>query len=150
MSSGSAPKPQTKTEIPKDQPAPAQAAAPIATLSSNVDPWPDYIMTAACAGGSLYSYRGGNPRIAAAAAGFSLLYFTAGRALVGGKDQFGYDLGSLTSVGLLASAIPAARATHDAYSVTMAALGGASTVANGIKSYQVRTGGVHEMETKRA
>ena len=46
------------------------------------------------------------------------------RLLVTGHPQLGYDIGTLTSVGVLATALPAARATGDAYSVAMSALGG--------------------------
>lgn len=47
------------------------------------------------------------------------------RMLANGNHQLGYDLGTITSVGLLATAVPAARATGDSYSVAMTALGGA-------------------------
>ncbi len=46
------------------------------------------------------------------------------RLLVTGHPQLGYDIGTITSLGLLATAYPAARATGDAYSVAMTALGG--------------------------
>lgn len=35
-------------EVPRDQNVAQQAAAPVATLSSSVDPWPHYIMSGAC------------------------------------------------------------------------------------------------------
>lgn len=40
--------PKAGVEIPKDQSATQMAAAPVATLSSAVDPWPHYTMSAAC------------------------------------------------------------------------------------------------------
>lgn len=138
-----------RVEIPKDQPRTAQAAAPVATLSSKVDPWPHYLMSGACAGAGAYSYNRGNPRMAAFAGAFSLAYLFAGRLVVQGHEQLGYDVGTITSIGVLATALPAARASGDTYSVAMSALGGVSGVANFIKSYQMRTGKPHEMEHKR-
>ncbi|GLC44276.1 hypothetical protein PLESTB_000760100 [Pleodorina starrii] len=140
---------RTEMEIPRDQSAIKQAASPVATLSSHVDPYPHYIMSGACAGGGLYAYNTmRNPRVAALAGGFSLAYLFAGRLLATGHPQLGYDIGTITSIGLLATAVPAARATGDAYSVAMSALGGISGVANVIKSYQQRTGLPHEMHEK--
>ena len=46
------------------------------------------------------------------------------RLLANGNHQLGYDIGTIASAGLLATAVPAARATGDAYSVAMSALGG--------------------------
>lgn len=40
--------PATKLEVPKDQPPLAQAASPIVSLSSSMDPFPHFIMTGAC------------------------------------------------------------------------------------------------------
>ncbi|PNH03335.1 hypothetical protein TSOC_010614 [Tetrabaena socialis] len=75
-------------------------------------------------------------------------YTSTGRLLVTGHPQLGYDIGTITSVGLLATAVPAARATGDAYSVAMSALGGISGLANFLKSYQQRTGLPKEMHEK--
>ncbi|KAG2488772.1 hypothetical protein HYH03_012769 [Edaphochlamys debaryana] len=140
----------SETEIPRDQDAVKRAASPVATLSSHVDPWPHYIMSGACAGAGLYSYNTmRNPRVAGFAGLFSLSYLFAGRLVITGYPQLGYDIGTLTSAGLLATAIPAARATGDAYSVAMSALGGISAAANLIKSYQQRTGLPKEMHETR-
>ncbi|MEW5316476.1 MAG: hypothetical protein WDW38_007848 [Sanguina aurantia] len=139
--------PATKLEVPKDQPPLAQAASPIVSLSSSMDPFPHFIMTGACGLGALYSYKI-NPRISAAAAGFALAYFSAGRMLTTGHEQSGYDLGTITSLGLVASAYTAAK-QKDSYGVAMAALGGVSAVANVLKSYQLRTGTPKEMQHKR-
>ncbi|KAG2488770.1 hypothetical protein HYH03_012768 [Edaphochlamys debaryana] len=137
-------------EIPRDQDVVKRASAPMATLSTKVDPYPHYIMSAACAGAGLYSYNTmRNPRVAGFAGLFSLSYLFAGRLLVSGNEQLGYDIGTLTSAGLLATAIPAARATGDAYSVAMSALGGVSILANLLKSYQQRTGLPKEMHDTR-
>ncbi|KAL6765570.1 hypothetical protein V8C86DRAFT_2454582 [Haematococcus lacustris] len=114
-----------KLEIPGDQPASAKAAAPLAALSSQIDPWPHYTMAAGCAGGAGWAYsRMNNPRAAAIAGGFSVLYLFAGRLLVQGNDRLGYDLGTVTSLALLASAGPAAWTTGEAYVTTMATMGG--------------------------
>lgn len=143
-------RPATKVEIPGNQSLPEKVASPVATLSSSVDPWPHYIMSGACAGAGAYSYtRMNNPRVAAIAGGFSLAYLFAGRLLVQGHERLGYDIGTVTSLGLVATALPAARATGDTYSVTMAALGGVSSLANVLKSYQMRTGKPHEMQEVR-
>ncbi|PNW79185.1 hypothetical protein CHLRE_09g405300v5 [Chlamydomonas reinhardtii] len=107
-------------------------------------------MSGACGGAAFYAYNTmRNPRVAAMAGGFGLAYLFAGRLLVTGHPQLGYDIGTLTSVGVLATALPAARATGDAYSVAMSALGGISALANLLKSYQQRTGLPHEMVEKR-
>ena len=37
-----------QVEIPKDQSLTAQAASPVASLSSHVDPYPAYTASAAC------------------------------------------------------------------------------------------------------
>ncbi|KAJ9518946.1 hypothetical protein QJQ45_026206 [Haematococcus lacustris] len=138
-----------KLEIPGDQPASAKAAAPLAALSSQIDPWPHYSMSAACAGGAGWAYsRMNNPRAAAIAGGFSVLYLFAGRLLVQGNDRLGYDLGTVTSLALLASAGPAAWTTGEAYVTTMATMGGVSSIANFVKSYQQRTGKPVESEVK--
>lgn len=140
---------EKKVEIPQDQPPSAKAAAPLAALSSEIDPAPHYIMSAACAGGAGWAYsRMNNPRAAAVAGGFSLLYLFAGRLLAQGHDRLGYDLGTAASVGLLATAGPTAYATGEAYVTTMATLGGVSGIANFIKSYQMRTGKPHEASVK--
>lgn len=69
----------TQVHIPDDQPLPEQATAPLAALSSEVDPMPHYVASAACAGGSAYAYsRMSNPRAAAIAGGFAAAYFFAG------------------------------------------------------------------------
>ncbi|GFH15816.1 uncharacterized protein HaLaN_12121 [Haematococcus lacustris] len=120
-----------KLEIPGDQPASAKAAAPLAALSSQIDPWPHYSMSAASIAG-----------------GFSVLYLFAGRLLVQGNDRLGYDLGTVTSLALLASAGPAAWTTGEAYVTTMATMGGVSSIANFVKSYQQRTGKPVESEVK--
>ncbi|GIL95791.1 hypothetical protein Vretimale_1723, partial [Volvox reticuliferus] len=87
----------TEMEIPRDQDALKRASSPIATLSSHVDPYPHYIMSGACAGGGLYAYNTmKNPRVAALAGGFSLAYLFAGRLLVTGHPQLGYDIGTIT------------------------------------------------------
>ncbi|KXZ49720.1 hypothetical protein GPECTOR_20g577 [Gonium pectorale] len=139
----------TEMEIPRDQNALQRTSSPMATLSSHLDPYPHYIMSGACAGGGIYAYNMlRNPRIAATAGAFSLAYLFAGRLLVTGHPQLGYDIGTITSIGLLATAVPAARATGDAYSVAMSALGGVSAAANLLKSYQQRTGMPHEMVEK--
>ncbi|PNW79186.1 hypothetical protein CHLRE_09g405300v5 [Chlamydomonas reinhardtii] len=137
-------------EIPRDQDVLKQVASPMATASSHLDPYPHYIMSGACGGAAFYAYNTmRNPRVAAMAGGFGLAYLFAGRLLVTGHPQLGYDIGTLTSVGVLATALPAARATGDAYSVAMSALGGISALANLLKSYQQRTGLPHEMVEKR-
>lgn len=134
-----------KMVVPQDQPASAQAAAPLASLSSEVDPAPHYIMSAACAGGAGWAYsRLNNPRAAAVAGGFSLLYLFAGRLLAQGHDRLGYDVGTVASLGLVATSGPAAWATGEAYATAMTTLGGMSSVANFVKSYQMRTGKPHE------
>ncbi|KAJ9510170.1 hypothetical protein QJQ45_027581 [Haematococcus lacustris] len=147
MAPQQAPKVPEKMEIPKDQNPVEQAASPVATLSAHVDPIPQYTAAAACAGTAGYMYsKQANPRAALAAAGFSLLYFTAGRLVVTGNPTTGYDLGSATSLGLLAWAAPGAAASGA--NSTLAAVGGLSSVANLIKSWQYRTGKPHEMVEK--
>jgi len=133
-------------EVRKDQGPVAQAASPVATLSAHLDPVPHYTAAAVCAGSGGFLYSRGNPRSAAAAAGFSLLYFTAGRFVIGGNPRLGYDIGSATSLGLLAWAAPGMGATGA--NTALATVGGISSVANLIKSYQYRTGKPHEMVEK--
>lgn len=155
MSTGAGSSANTKMTLPRDQSPPEQAVAPVASLSSEIDPLPHYTASAACAGGAGYAYaKLNNPRAAAVAAGFSLLYFTAGRLVTTGSERMGYDIGTLTSLGLLATSSPAARGQlgnlAGGYVGSMGTIGGLSAVANAIKSYQYRTGKPHEVQTKRA
>jgi hypothetical protein len=62
----------------------------------------------------------------------------------GGSPRAGYDLGSATSLGLLAWAAGAGAGTPTT-SAVLAATGGLSAAANLIKSYQHRTGRPHEL-----
>jgi uncharacterized membrane protein (UPF0136 family) len=138
--------PGTDARFPDTDSKAEKAAAPIATLSSHVDPWPHYIMSLACGGGSAFAYsRLNNPRASAVAGGFALAYLFAGRQLSMGNTQFGYDMGTATSVALTAAVAPRAYQTGEAYSVAMASLGAISSVANLIKSYQFRTDKPEEM-----
>mmetsp|Transcript_21233 Transcript_21233/g.37962 ORF Transcript_21233/g.37962 Transcript_21233/m.37962 type:complete len:150 (-) Transcript_21233:162-611(-) len=149
MSSSSSSPRNTSYEVPKDQSLTAQTASPVATLSSHVDPLPHYMMSAACAGASAYSYATKMaPRISAMAGGFSLMYLFAGRLLSQGHARLGYDIGTITSLALLGTAYPAAKTSKDTYAVTMTALGGISSFSNFIKSYQMRTGKPKEMHEK--
>jgi len=133
-----------------DQTATEKAAAPIATLSSNVDPYPHYIMGTACGGAGVYSYMSkANPRAAAIAGAAGLAYFWAGRLLASGNEKLGYDIGTVTSLGLLAATGPAAYSVGEAYNVALASIGGMSGIANLIKSYQLRTGAPKELEMRK-
>lgn len=123
-----------------------KAAAPIATVSSHADPWPHYIMSGACAGSALYSYSTlNNPRMAAMKAALGVAYLWAGRQLVTGNPKLGYDVGTVTSLALVGVAGPRAQATQEAAAVAMTALGGLSSVANLIKSWETRTGKPKEL-----
>jgi len=136
-----------QVETRKDQSTVAQAASPVASLSSHVDPEPHYLASAACAGSAAYlNFRSNNPRAALAAAGFSLLYLTSGRLVITGHPRTGYDLGSATSLGLLAWTAPAA--TINPANAVMGTVGFMSAAANLIKSYQQRTGKPLEMIEK--
>jgi uncharacterized membrane protein (UPF0136 family) len=127
-----------------------KAAAPLASLSSHVDPFPHYVMAAACATGSGFAYsKLNNPRAAAIAGGCAAAYFLAGRLLVTGNPKGGYDLGTVTSVGLLAAVGPRAYNMGESYSVALASLAGISSLANVVKSYQQRTGKPHELREER-
>ncbi|WIA33908.1 hypothetical protein OEZ86_007007 [Tetradesmus obliquus] len=128
-----------------------KVAAPIATVASHSDPWPHYLMSGACGASAAYAYGSlNNPRMAAIKAGLGLAYLWAGRQLVTGNPQLGYDVGSITSLALVGVAGPRARATSEMSSVAMAALGGISSVSNVIKSYQMRTGKPKEMGYERS
>jgi len=69
------------------------------------------------------------------------------RLLVTGDPKSGYDLGSITSLGLTAYAWPHARAGN-AMMTAMAALGGISSAGNVLKSYEMRTGKPRELEMR--
>jgi len=69
------------------------------------------------------------------------------RLLVTGDPKTGYDLGSITSLGLTAWAWPRARA-GDMLMTAMAALGGVSSAGNLVKSYEMRTGKPRELEMR--
>eukprot|EP00877_Chromochloris_zofingiensis_P009254 jgi/Chrzof1/4582/Cz14g19040.t1 len=125
-----------------------QAAAPLATVSSHSDPWPHYLMSAATGGAAVASYMRNDPRSAMIKAGIAAAYIAAGRMLVTGNPTLGYDLGTITSITLTAVSWPKAKA-GDALATGIAALGGISTMTNGIKSYQMRTGKPKEMEYRR-
>ncbi len=47
--------------------------------------------------------------------------------LVGGHDKLGYDIGTVTSLGLLATTLPRAWATGEPYVSTLATVGGESS-----------------------
>lgn len=83
--------------------------------------------------------------MAAVKLGLGLSYLWAGRILVTGNPRVGYDLGTVTSLALAATAGPRAWATGEMASTVMASLGGVSAVTNLIKSYQMRTGRPHEI-----
>ena len=63
------------------------------------------------------------------------------------RTRLGYDIASLTSIGLLAAVGPRAYHTAEAFSVSLASLAGVSLVGNALKSYQARTGRPHEAES---
>jgi len=140
MSTGAGTGPQKKVE-PQGDTVTEKAGSTLTSLSTNVDPYPHYTMSAACAGAAGYSYsKMNNPRAAAIAGGFSLLYLFAGRLLVQGHERLGYDVGTVASLGLVATAGPLAMKSGEAYSTALTTLGGMSSVANLLKSYQMRTG----------
>lgn len=138
-----------KVEIRKDQSLAAQAASPVATMSSHLDPSTHYLASAACTATGAYTYLKLPPAsraTAAAQVGFGLLYLLAGRWLDSGHTRAGYDLGAVTSVSMLAWTVPN-MATHPTNAV-LATVAGMSTVANVIKSWQLRTGRPIEMTEK--
>jgi hypothetical protein len=68
-------------EIREDQSLAAQAASPIASLSSHIDPNSHYLASAACTATGAYTYFKMPPAARPAAAaqlGFGLLYLLAG------------------------------------------------------------------------
>jgi uncharacterized membrane protein (UPF0136 family) len=69
--------------------------------------------------------------------------------LTNGNPRLGYDLGSVTSLGLLAFAGPRAWATGEFTATALASLGGISSATNLIKSYQQRTGKPKELGYSR-
>ncbi|KIY92913.1 hypothetical protein MNEG_15051 [Monoraphidium neglectum] len=78
-----------------------KAAAPLATASSHSDPYPHYIMSGACAGAAYHSYANlNNPRAAGIKLVFGAAYLWAGRMLYTGNPKLGYDLGTITSLGV--------------------------------------------------
>ncbi len=58
----------------------------------------------------------GNPNAALIAAGISAGYYAAGHYITRGDNRFGYDLASITSLGLLAAVGPRAYRSGEMYS----------------------------------
>ncbi|GBF93116.1 hypothetical protein Rsub_05845 [Raphidocelis subcapitata] len=145
--SGSRDEGTPKVKMPEGNDAVLQkAASPLATVSSHTDPWPHYIMSGACGGAAYHQYaKMNNPRMAGITLAVGAAYLWAGRMLVNGNPRLGYDLGLITSLGLVALAGPRASSTGETASTVMASLGGVSAITNLIKSYQTRTGKPKEL-----
>jgi uncharacterized membrane protein (UPF0136 family) len=78
-----------------------------------------------------------------------LAYLWGGRQLVTGNPTLGYDVGTITSLALVGVVGPRAKATNEAAAIGMTFLGGASGLANMIKSWELRTGKPKEMGYNR-
>lgn len=80
-------------------------------------------------------------------AAFGAAYLVSGRLLATGDPKTGYDLGSITSLGLTAWAWP--RAASSALMAGFAGLGAISSAGNLVKSYEMRTGKPRELEMRQ-
>jgi uncharacterized membrane protein (UPF0136 family) len=136
----------TKPQLPENANTAEKAAAPLARLSSEADPFPHYFMGVACGVGSYYAHNTlKNRNLSLISGGIGLAYLYSGYLINKGETHLGYHIAAGASVALLAATGPRAYKTGDAYSVSLASLGGLSTLGNFVKAYQQNTGKPREM-----
>ncbi|RUS25358.1 hypothetical protein BC938DRAFT_472286 [Jimgerdemannia flammicorona] len=144
----STPANQQKPVTPQNQSTAEKVASPLVALSSRTDPYPHFFMSGACAIGSYYAYNAmKNNQLALIAGGIAAAYAYAGYLLGRGDEQLGYNLATATSLALVAATGPKALQAKDPFNVSMASLGGLSSLGNFVKAYQQRTGKPAEIRT---
>ncbi|CAG8546346.1 6880_t:CDS:2 [Funneliformis caledonium] len=127
-----------------------KASSAMATLSSHADPYPHYFMSAFSGMGAVYAHRNMNqPKTAAVAGVIALAYAASGYLINKGNHTMGYNIATLTSLGLLATSGPSAFATKDAFHVAMTSLGAVSTAGNSLKWYQLKSGKPRDLEINK-
>ncbi|CAG8609924.1 1023_t:CDS:2 [Paraglomus occultum] len=123
-----------------------KTAAPLATLSSEADPYPHIFMSAATGFGSGYAYYSlKQPRLAAISAAVAAAYAYGAYLIDNRQYKRGYTVSSIASLGLLAACGPTAYVVKDPFNVSFASLGAISTAANTLKAYQQWTGRPREL-----
>jgi uncharacterized membrane protein (UPF0136 family) len=112
------------------------AAKDVAMISNKADPYTHYAIAGACMTAAYFAHQHkGDVRTSYIAGLFGLAFGAAGYYIGKGNTEFAYQLGLVSGVGLLAMTAPRAISHGDNIHVALAALGGVSAVANGVKAF---------------